>query len=462
MKQLNLTLFLLVAFCYASNAQTKVELLDSLFTTLYSHGKFNGNVLVAEGGKPIFEKSYGKAEEQSGRLLTTESVFELASVSKQFTAMGIVLLQKQGKLKYDDLLSRYIPELHFYGPITIRHLLHHTAGLPDYMEVMDEHWDKTKIATNADVIKTLARLQPKAEFAPNEKYEYSNTGYMLLGSIIERVSKKSYGVYLDKFIFKPLQMKHTLVYRSRFQPQKLENYALGYEQDSTGRKVLPDSYGQTYYTHFLDGIVGDGMVNSNLEDLLRWDQALYTDKLVNQADKDQIFNGTTTLDGKKTAYGFGWMIKDSDKYGKIVNHSGSWAGYITFIERHLDHQKTFIALQNNAMRRTKIPSAEVRKILYGEKVEIESHKPIQVTSQSLARYEGMYASADLPFKIKIYVKDGSLYGHGQAEKQRPFKLDAFENQVFLYEDASIKMIFNPESHTMDYTQGTKKMLFTKE
>ncbi|MDQ1086610.1 serine hydrolase [Siphonobacter sp. SORGH_AS_1065] len=462
MKQLNLTFLLLVTFCYSTIAQTKVELLDSLFTNLYNHGKFNGNVLVAEEGKPIFEKSYGKAEEQSGRLLTTESVFELASVSKQFTAMGIVLLQKQGKLKYDDLLSKYIPELHFYGPITIRHLLHHTAGLPDYMDVMDEHWDKTKIATNDDVIKTFARLQPKVVFAPNEKYEYSNTGYMLLGSIIERVSKKTYGVYLDKFIFKPLQMNHTLVYRSRFQPHKIENYALGYEQDSTGKKVLPDSYGKAYYSYFLDGIVGDGMVNSNLEDLLRWDQALYTDKLVNQTDKEQIFNGTTTLDGKKTTYGFGWMIKNSDKYGKIVNHSGSWAGYVTFIERHLDHQKTFIALQNNYMRRIKIPSAEVRKILYGEKVEIESYKPIQVTSQSLEKYEGVYTSADLPFKIKIYIKDGSLYGHAQAEKQRPFKLDAFENQVFLCEDANIKMIFNPESHTMDYTQGAKKLLFTKD
>ncbi|WP_394265603.1 serine hydrolase domain-containing protein [Bergeyella zoohelcum] len=130
--------------------------------------------------------------------MNSSTVFELASVSKQFTAMDIVLLEKQKKLKYDDKISRYIPELAFYGNITIQNLLHHTSGLPDYMELFEEKWDKTEFAVNQDIVNELAKYQPKLHFLPGEKYEYSNTGYALLGLIIEKVSKKSFGQFLSE------------------------------------------------------------------------------------------------------------------------------------------------------------------------------------------------------------------------------------------------------------------------
>jgi len=463
MKKFLLLLFSLSCLFNTSFSQTQEKLLDSLFSTRYSQHKFNGNVLIAENGVPLFEKSYGKADEASGRLLNPQSVFELASVSKQFTAMGIVLLQKQGKLKYDDQISKYIPELAFYGNITIRNLLNHTGGLADYMSLFEKKWDRSKIATNEDIIKEFAVQKPDAGFKPNEKFEYSNTGYALLGSIIERVSKKSYGDYLKQHIFVPLKMTHTLVYRSRFKPQKIDNYALGYVQDSNGKKVLPDSFGKQFYTYFLDGIVGDGMVNSTLEDLLKWDQALYTDKLADSRDKEQIFTGTTTADGKNNEYGFGWSVSLNKKYGTIVSHSGGWAGYLTYIERQLDNNKTIIILQNNDITGTSIPIAEVRGILYNEKVEIENLKKINLSTEAQEKYTGIYASPAFPMKLKILIKDGELYGQGQSERQGTFKLDAYEHNIFKNDPAKVKVVFNLETHTMEFTQGKNPaIVFNKE
>ncbi|MDR4954111.1 serine hydrolase domain-containing protein [Chryseobacterium sp. ES2] len=451
----------LVLFAMGTYAQNEAKTLDSLFTALHSQNKFNGNVLVAEKGKPIFEKSYGLADEGNKRKLDVQSTFELASVSKQFTAMGIVLLQKAGKLNYDDKISKYLPELSFYDKITVRNLLNHTSGLPDYMELFEKNWNKSKFAVNDDIIKEFAKYKPTLEFEPNQQFEYSNTGYAFLASIIERVSKKPFGEFLSQNIFKPLDMKHTLVYRSRYQPQSVSNYALGYETDESGKKVLLDSHGKEYYTYYLDGIVGDGMVNSTLEDLLKWDRALYTNKLVNEDDKKLIFNDVTTANGKASNYGFGWFVKKTSKYGKIANHSGGWAGYATFIERHLDNDKTFILLQNNRTPLTKIPSDDIRKILYHEKLGSENLKKASLSADQLQVYSGVYAAPNFPMKIKIFVQIGALYG--QAEGQQAFELTAYENHIFKFDSADIRMVFDPAKNTMDFTQGgSPKFTFSKE
>lgn len=327
---------------------SKSQRLDSLFTYWHTQQKFNGNVLVAEKGEVLFQKSYGLSNEETKQHLNNQTVFELASLSKQFTAMGIVQLQKQGKLKYSDPISKYIPELNFYGNISIHNLLVHTGGLPDYMEILEEKWDKSKFATNNDIVNELVKHQPKALFQPGEKFQYSNTGYALLALIIERVSQKSYGDYLHDVIFKPLGMKNTFVYRRYYKPKKIENYAYGYIVNNLGKKVLPDTFGKQIYTYYLDGIVGDGMVNSTTEDLLLWDRALYDKHFVNDEDKALIFSPSKTTTGSEVRYGYGWAVGTHPKYGKIANHTGHWGGYITMIERVMDHDKTIIMLQNNA------------------------------------------------------------------------------------------------------------------
>lgn len=449
-----------VAITVNAQEKTNADKLDSLFTKNYEDKIFNGNVLIAEKGKIIFQKSFGVADYETKRLLNNATIFELASVSKQFTAMGIVMLEKQGKLKYDDPISKFIPELSFYKNITVRNLLNHTSGLPDYIEIFSEKWDKSKFATNKDIVTEFAKYKPEILFQPNEKYEYSNTGYALLGYIIEKVSGQSFGDYLEANIFKPLGMKNTLVYRSRFQPKVIENYAKGFIENDFGFIISPDALGKSFLSYYLDGIVGDGMVNSTTEDLLKWDRSLYTDKLVNEKDKAIIFQGTKLNDGKMTDYGFGWQIAEKKEYGKIAAHSGGWAGYTTYIERNLSKDQTIIILQNIDTSKTEIPAQNARKILNNEKIIVTTLKKGTYSDKELDRFLGIYGAEDYPMKITISKEGENLYG--QATGQGKFPLQAFENNVFTFDDAGIKFTFNPEKKEMLYTQGKIKFLLKKE
>lgn len=456
MKKIIILFIAVSSFVYGQ----KEKKLDSLFTSLYAAKEFNGNVLVAEKGKVIYEKSFGLANEKTKQKLDKNTVFELASVSKQFTAMGIVQLEKEGKLSYNDPLTKYFPELSFYKPITIDNLLHHTSGLPDYMSLFDKNWDKKKFATNKDIVEMLAKYKPELLFVPGDKYEYSNTGYALLGLIIEKVSKQSYGDYLNKKIFKPLGMANTRVYRSRYKPEKISNYALGYVVDSLGNKKLLDDLGKEYYTYYLDGIVGDGMVNSTTGDLLKWDRALYGDKLVNQKDKDLIFSSIVTKDNKDTRYGYGWAIDTKYPFGKIANHSGGWAGYITFIERDLDYDKTIIILQNNDSEAASSPVKQLRNILY-------DIKPIKVDLATLQKYAGKYTKKNSK-TFEVFFENNKLYVplnpqvklELEAISTNKFKVRDFSPDVFyefkILDDGSIKCNMSQPAHNMN-EEGIKKI-----
>ena len=345
--------------------QNRIQKIDSLLTSNYAKREFNGNVLIAEKGKVIYKKSFGLANENTKEKLNENSIFELASVSKQFTAMAIVILKEKGKLKYDDKMSKFIPELSNYKNITIRNLLNHTGGLPDYLPLMDSVFDKSKIATNKDIISMFTKLKPKILFEPNTKWEYSNTGYALLASIIEKASGMSYGDYLNKVIFKPLKMTNTFVYTRRYAPKKINNYAYGYVySDSLKKYILPDDMEETKMVVWLDGVVGDGTVNSTVNDLLKWDRALYTSKLISNSSLKDIFTVGELDDKSKTEYGFGWFIKLNPDFGTLINHSGGWPGYGAYIDRHIDNDKTIIILQNHYD--VSLPSKSITNILYNK------------------------------------------------------------------------------------------------
>ena len=183
---------------------------------------YNGVILIADKGKIVFQKAYGYRDIETGVQLKADDVFELASVSKQFTAMIIMMLEQEGKLKYDDPVEKYlsIP----YKGITIRNLLNHTSGLPDYQEIMDKHWDKSKAADNNDILLYLNKYAPPAIFIPGAKYEYSNTGYVLLASIAEKASDEDFSMMLRKRIFTKLKMNHTDI-RTVAEKKKLSNFS---------------------------------------------------------------------------------------------------------------------------------------------------------------------------------------------------------------------------------------------
>lgn len=317
--------------------------LDSLFAAVPD---FSGVALFADSGKIIYLQSFGVRNFETNVPIELTDIFELASVSKQFTAMTIMLLKQEGQLNYDDPIEKYLPGLSYKG-ITIRHLLTHTAGLPDYQTVMDEHWDKSKVATNTDIFEYLKKHNPPKKFEPGEKYEYSNTGYVFLASIVEKVSGKDFIDFCQELIFNPLKMTSTAI-RSNDQKNNLPNLAYGHIYvPEKNRFVRADSFPSSNYTIWLGGRKGPGRVSSTAEDLLKWDQALYTNRMVSQEILAEAFTPTTLNDGSLSYYGFGWEIIPNSPAGKVVWHNGDNPGYKTIIVRYVDAQKTLIMLNNN-------------------------------------------------------------------------------------------------------------------
>ncbi|RDI08519.1 serine hydrolase [Flavobacterium sp. AG291] len=423
-------LLTLLSYMGIANAQdSRIQKIDSLFTSLSAKQEFNGNVLIAEKGNVIYKKSFGLRDETKKLPLDDNSIFELASVSKQFTAMGIVLLEQKGKLKYDDPIAKYIPELGFYNEITVRQLLNHTGGLPDYMQLIGTKGDTTKINTNKDIITLFAKEKPAADFTPGSKFDYSNTGYALLASIIEKASGTTYADFLADNIFKPLKMNNTFVYTRRLAPKKIDNYAYGYVFDANHKKILPDNDPNNNYVICLDGIVGDGTVNSTTTDLLKWDRALYTDKLVSKKSLELVFTPPVLPDNEKTNYGFGWMVNKSDDYGKIANHSGGWPGYVTFIEREMDNDKTIIVLQNNETGLSF--TNNVRRLLYGKSPVIvkDTHTEITLKEDQLKSFVGEY-ELQPGYNMAITFDNGQLYTQLPGQQKFPIFPES-ENTFFL-------------------------------
>ncbi len=339
--------------------------LDSLFAT---QKDFSGVVLVAEKGKPIYYMATGFREFADSSLLLESDIFEMASVSKQFTAMIILMLKEKDFLNYDDLVEKYI-DIPYKG-ITIRHLLTHTSGLPDYQDIMDKYWDKTKVAGNSDCIEYLNKYVSPKLFEPGAKYEYSNTGYLLLASIAEKASGKNFIELCRQWIFKKLKMKSTDI-RTLEEKKATTNFAIGHiyvkERNQpalpAGRYVRADSFPSSDYTIWLGNRKGPGRISSTAADLLKWDRALYTSKLVKQSTLQDAFTAMKLNDGSFSNYGFGWMLRTDSTMGKIVYHTGDNPGYKTQIIRYIYKNKTVILLNNNAHTNFGILIKQIEDIL---------------------------------------------------------------------------------------------------
>lgn len=336
-------LFSLLLICSVPAYPSKVEQatkIASFMSTLHARGQFNGAVLVAARGHIIYRGVLGKANFQTNTDLTPETPFCLASVTKQFTAMAIMILAEQGKLNYDDPVSKYVQELsrsERTSKFTIRHLLTHTSGIPDFgdLGVDDSH------LTKKGLIEVLS--QKESLFSnPGQKYRYSNPGYVLLAIVAERISGHSFSDFLEQEIFKPLGMSSTFVYDSLL--KRNQQAAIGFNQFGQEDDVQATS------------IPGDGGMYSTVDDLFRWDQALYTDILVRQSALSAAFTPGKVEEGTST-YGFGWNVGENGS-GKYVWHTGSTAGFRAFIERRLIERVTVILLTNKGnSKRTEICDA---------------------------------------------------------------------------------------------------------
>lgn len=391
--------------------KTKADLLRQFMSGQHDYYNFNGNVLAAENGKIYYQQALGYADFNSKQPLNDSSVFELASVSKQFTAMAIMICKERGLLSYQDDVKKFIPALP-YNNITIWDLLTHTSGLPEYEKQFEKNWDHKKIAYNKDVVDMLGRLNDTLLFKPASKWAYSNTGYALLAFIIEAVSKISYGDFLQKNIFTPLGMTHSFVYNTRRSTGKIPgNYALGFiYSESQKTYVLPDNDQRSNYVYYLDGIVGDGAVNSTTGDLLKWEKELHSPTLVTKAAVDQMQSPLvrTSVTDTTNYYGFGLFVQPYSDHGKIISHTGGWPGYTTYLLHRENPDETLIVLSNNEKLSANIRFT-LESILNGEEVLMPyEHKAVKIDPSLLDRYVGKYSA----FLTLVFIKkDDKLYRH---------------------------------------------------
>ena len=308
--------------------------------------QFSGVLLVADKGKIQYNKAFGYRDFAKQSSLHNTDIFELASLSKQFTAMIIMMLKEKGLLNYDDAVEKYL-QIPYKG-ITIRQLLTHTSGLPDYQEVMDQHWDKSRVAGNTDILEYLNKYAPQKNAEPGVKYEYSNTGYVLLASIAEKASGKDFIEMCRTWIFRPLHMDNTDI-RTPAEKSRVKNFAIGHIYIAEKQRYIrADSFPSSDYTIWLGNRKGPGRISSTVEDLLKWDQALYTERLIKQSTLKDAFIPMTLKDGTVSNYGFGWTIKTEPGIGTIVQHSGDNPGYKTMIVRYIGSNKTIILFSNNS------------------------------------------------------------------------------------------------------------------
>jgi CubicO group peptidase (beta-lactamase class C family) len=316
-------------------------------------------VLVRHDGKTVFARGYGVRDLRSRERIDPATSFRLASVTKQFTAMALMLLVRDGKLRYEDQLTDLFPAFPAYGKgITIRHLLTHTSGLPDYEDLMAAaEKDRPPIWTadrqiHDDEVLTLLRGETKGRFAPGTSWAYSNSGYVVLGLVVARVSGKPFGDFLRARIFTPVQMGHTLAYEKG--RNQVPRRAFGHATDGAGFREADQSP--------TSATLGDGGVYSNLEDLAKWDEALRVNELLSPGAMKPALTpvrredgsepswpseaGGDNLDpGRPVSYGFGWFLDPWHGRPRMWHH-GSTIGFRTVIERFPDDRLTVVILSN--------------------------------------------------------------------------------------------------------------------
>jgi len=351
-----------------------VSKIDKTLNFLTEREAFTGAVLVARNGEVLFNKGYGLANRDKNLPNTPQTKYRLGSITKQFTAMAILMLQAQNKLNVQDPICRYIPECpETWQDITIHHLLTHTSGIPDFTKFPDY---ETTRATPASPLQTIAHFKDKPiDFQPGEKWSYSNSGYILLGYIIEQASGQSYETFLHQNIFEPVQMKNT-----------------GYDHnDGSLATGYTGSYDHWEKADYMDMTIpyAAGGLYSTVEDLYRWDQILYTEQLIPRGLLNLMFTSYAKIPGADLSYGYGWFVGKMNNH-QVISHgdgilnsaaasrsytseSGNGPqgnndieGFATEIRRYTDDKVTIIILSNRDTTNVGTISDQIAKAILEE------------------------------------------------------------------------------------------------
>ena len=338
---------------FSKNETKKVNhKLDSLLKRINKRHDFHGSILVAKKGKLIYQNQIGYADFRKKTKLTNESIFQLASVSKQFTAASIMMLKERNQLKLTDTITTYFPKFP-YKNITIQQLLNHTSGLPNYFWVAENEWKENHPPSNFEMMNFLSKSSTASLFfRPGRRFDYSNTGYFVLASIIEKISNKSYSEFLQSNIFKPLQMHNSYAYSFKTDTIR-KNQLIGYRLYRSWRhRTIPSTIN--------DAVVGDKNIYATSEDLLKWMNGLNSGKLISKESLKLMFTKGKTKYGRIFPYGFGFRIKNDEKK---VYHYGKWNGFSTAITQYQEEELVVIILEHTSYRSLDYLNKKIKNIV---------------------------------------------------------------------------------------------------
>ena len=318
----------------------RAKMADKVFSNQHKAG-MNGVVLYAEQGQIIYEKAFGWRDlnKRHKDSLRVDDAFQLSSDSKMFTAEAIMLLKAEGKLDYDDDVRKYIPELPYDG-VTIRQLLTHRSGLPRYDSMADEYWpDRKKPFSNEALIKMLTEKRPDVYGAPDAAYFYNNINYALLASVVERVSGERFEDFMRERIFEPCGMEHSYIYSMRdeaavsmYMPVEVH----GHDMYRSGPVKAQNDY--------LNGVMGDKIMFSTVEDLFKYNMALDNHLLLPDSLQAEAFVPGSPDWKNNENYGFGWRL--SKEHPNVYFHYGWWKGYRSAILRDVQYRRFLVVLTN--------------------------------------------------------------------------------------------------------------------
>jgi CubicO group peptidase (beta-lactamase class C family) len=350
---------------------------DQLFTRAFPAGEPGAAVLVAKDGQVLLRKAYGLANLELGVPMQPDMVFEIASVTKQFTAAAILLLQERGKLSVNDEITKYLPEYPTHGQtITIDHLLTHRSGIPD-LPSLPEWWPRRREDMNVQQVIGLFKDKPLA-FSPGEKLSYSNSGYILLGAIIEKASGKSYEDFIEQEIFAPLGMK-----RSRYghRNEVVPGRVAGYDKDENGTKVAE-------YLSLTQAYAAGGLL-STVDDLALWAEALSSEKLLTRKSLEQMTTPVRMASGEARKGGYGLEISDEDGT-RIVEHGGGIPGFTSRFLSIPGQRLTVIVLSNTYGEGASVDVLAYRVTMKALGKPVEERKAITLDPSTLDDYTGVY------------------------------------------------------------------------
>lgn len=393
----NIILFAATIFALCGSAQTDLEKalrIDSILSAYTNKNLFNGSVLIAKKDKILLSKGYGQANFAFGIPNSATTKFKLASVSKQFTAMSVLILQERGLLNTNDKLSKFIPDFPNGDRISLHHLLTHSSGivdftsLPVYDSIMNRQHTPEQLISYAK--------NKKLEFEPGTKFSYSNSGYIILSYVIEKASGMELGNFLSANIFEPLGMKNSGLWHSR---EIIKNAAVGYNLDEKPKEA-----------RYIDMSVpsGAGAIYSTVEDLYLWDRALYTEKLVKKSTLEKMMTPF------KDNYAYGLQV-GAYAGRKMISHSGGIEGFST-IMYHFPEDELFIVILRNTENQNMFASHKItRAIMYSQPYQLPAErKAIAVSKQILEKLAGEY-ELNPGFVLSITTEEGRIFAQATGQ-----------------------------------------------